>query len=179
MSKNVVESVNPSYTGVRGLVTSIGAKHTDVADLSDIINAKKELSVTINEIKKILEGKISSTNERIEQIAGIPDDIREVIEKTNNQQEILLRNVYREIADNLAKQQQSLEASCTKANGYIQQLNKKHEEAEQIYSRILSINNTLSAHTEEIASLKKKTTWLFVLVSFSLLIGLVLIGLVL
>lgn len=171
MSKSVVESVNPSYTGARGLVTSIGAKHTDVADLSDITNAKRELNVTINEIKKLLENKISSINARINQIDRLPDDIRKVIETTNNQQATLLRSVYREISDNLAKQQQSLEASCTKANGYIQQLNKKHEEAEQIYSRILSVSDSLSSHTEEIASLKNRTVWLFVLVGLSLLIG--------
>jgi archaellum component FlaC len=128
-----------------------------------------------------LEAKISSTNKRIDQLDSLPDEIRKVIETTNNQHAILLRNVYREIADNLAKQQQSLDESCKKAVDHVQQLNKKHEEAEQIYSQILSISNSLSMfksnisdslseYKSEIESLNKKTAWLFVLVSLSLLL---------
>lgn len=158
MSKNVVESLNPTYTGVRNLVTSIGAKHTDVADLSDIAKAKSELNITINEVKKLLEEKISSTNERINQLDSLPCNIREVIETTNNQQATLLRSVYREISDNLAKKQQSLDESCKKAIDHVQQLNKKHEEAEQIYSQVLSISNSLLECKSEIESLNKKNS---------------------
>ena len=172
MSKRVIGDVNPSYGRLSGNVSSINQSYTTVADLSDITDAKRELNETINEVKRIFEKKIASTNERINQIDSLPGDIRSVIETTNNQQAILLRKVYRDIADNLAKQQQALEVSCTKANGYIQQLNKKQEKAEQIYSRILNIIDSLSAHTTEIASLKKKIKWLYVLlVSLSVLIG--------
>lgn len=169
MSKKVVESVNPSYTGARNLVTSIGEKHTDVADLSDINAVKRELNNIINGIKQNLDEKISSINKRINQIDSLPGDIRKVIETTNNQQALLLRNVYREIADNLSKQQQSINDSLTKTDEHIQQLRREHLEAEQIYSNIQSINKSLSSSTQKIESLNNKVILLFVLIVICLI----------
>lgn len=166
MSKRVVESVNPSYTGARGLVTSIGETRTEVAELSDINNAKKELNNTINDIKHYLENKISPINERINQIDSLPEDIRNVIETTNNKQAQLLRNVYQEISDNLSKQQQSINKSCTEANVHIQQLRNEYNEAKQIYFRIQCIDESYSTKVD---SFKKRTTWLYVLGSLCLI----------
>lgn len=169
MSKLVINSVSAN-TNIIGAVTSVSSSTTYVADSTDIADAKKELNGTINEIKQILEKKIVSTNNRIDHLDGLPDDIRKVIETTNNQQVLMLRNVYRELSENLAKQQKILNDSCTKAATHVQQLSKEHQHAESLYSRIQLYGNSLSSLRGNISSLKGRVTWLFILLILCIII---------
>lgn len=163
MSKRVIEDVSPSYGSWSGNVSSINQSYTTVADSSDITDAKRELNGTINDVKKIIDKKLESLNEKINQIDGLPDDIRNVIETTNNQQALLLRNVYREISENLSKQQKAINDSCTKATGHIQQLAKERQIAESMYSNIQRFGSSLNHYRTEISSVKTKVKWLFAL----------------
>lgn len=113
--KTVIKDVNPEYATFSRNVESINPSYTSVADSDDISAAKRELRGVIDDSNKYLEKKINSLQNKIDKMGDLPNDIKNVIEATNNQQADLLRKVYREISENLSKQQKKIDESRAKA----------------------------------------------------------------
>lgn len=167
MPKKVVEDVNPTYGTLSGNVSKINQTYTTVAEVSDINSATSNLNERIDTIRQNLKKEISSLETRIDEMEDLPDEIRNVMESTTEEQASMLRKLYQDIANGLAGQQRALNKTCEEAKAHIQTLSKKYQEAQAIYSKIAQYADVRN----DILSLNRKirrTRWLCAVLAVTL-----------